>query len=139
MFGRRRQKPGNGNENLFVARRREASVEAVAEPILQAFGVDLKDWHGDESEKTIDATLGKVFPHFSNVAQNTLPEITSPPQTLGEVSFCLQKTGKLQSEVSGAHLRNSPHRHPFHESLQIIELRRFAKFAPLPFRLASHA
>ena len=67
-----------GNGNLFVARRREASGEAVAEPILQAFGVDLKDWHGDESVKTACAHLGKVFTHFSNVAQNTLPETTSP-------------------------------------------------------------
>ena len=61
-----------------MARRCEASGEAVAEPILQAFGVDLKDWHGDESVKTACAHLGKVFTHFSNVAQNTLPENTSP-------------------------------------------------------------
>ena len=89
-----------GNGNLFVAWRCEASGEAgmhrseaegrfgeaepegrasvCAEPILQAFGVDFKDWHGDESVKTACAHLGKVFTHFSNVAQNTLPEITSP-------------------------------------------------------------
>ena len=91
---------GTGNGNLFVARRCEASGEAgmhrseaegrfgeaepegrasvCVEPILQAFGVDFKAWHGDESVKNACAHRGKGFTHFSNVAQNTLPETTSP-------------------------------------------------------------
>ena len=65
-------------EGRFGEAEPEGRASVCVKPSLRAIGVEFKDWHGDESEKTIDATLGKVFTHFSNVAQNTLPEITSP-------------------------------------------------------------
>ena len=78
VFGRRRQKLGNGKwEFIRGSEVRSVRRNGSGAP-LRAIGVEFKDWHGDESEKTIDATLGKVFTHFSNVAQNTLPETTSP-------------------------------------------------------------
>ena len=78
MFGRRRQKPGNG-EWEFI---RGSAVRSIrwngSGAPLRAIGVEFKDWHGDESVKNACAHRGKAFTHFSNVAQNTLPETTSP-------------------------------------------------------------
>ena len=61
-------------EGRFGEAEPEGRASVCVEPLCEPSELNSKT--GMESNRRIP--LGKAFTHFSNVAQNTLPEITSP-------------------------------------------------------------